>query len=170
MKPIWECWWVKVLQQLKKLPQAFRQQTHWCTSQCIPSADNSLGYCLNHCTTDFCTLLSNVKVWPLRSFFANPNTKSRVHAGCLSTSHHMAFSLSWTLWATWGEALSHSKKMPSVCLPGHLVFILINSLWSIPQFHPHMNSSRLTSFCSKKLNHCCHLVMFGWIHHLVHHL
>lgn len=41
---------------LKKLPHAFRQECHWCTSLCITSAKHFVGWCLKQCTTSSCTL------------------------------------------------------------------------------------------------------------------
>lgn len=82
----------------KKSPQALRQVSHWCTRQCTSSAKDSLGCCLNHCTSASCTSSSDINVWPLRAFFNGSKmwklhgNKSTLYAGCLSTSHHMGFS------------------------------------------------------------------------------
>lgn len=50
-----------------KSPQVLRQEFHWCTSQDIPTAKNSLAGCLNHSTTPSCTSLSeaNICLWRL---------------------------------------------------------------------------------------------------------
>jgi len=64
---------VKILQQLKKkkIEQAFKQESHWCTTWCIPCTKNSLGCCLNHCTTTVHTSSDrNMGLWGL--FFNSP--------------------------------------------------------------------------------------------------
>jgi len=52
-----------------------------------------------------------------------------LYAGCLSTSHWIIFSWSWTPWATWGWTLSCSMIMSSVSLPSCLFFILVQIFW-----------------------------------------
>jgi hypothetical protein len=59
LQPIWRYWW-RYCNSWEKSPHAFRQESHWCTSLCIPFAKNFLGFCLNYCTTTSCTLSS---VW-----------------------------------------------------------------------------------------------------------
>ena len=49
----------------KKSQQVFKQESHGCTSQFIPFAQNLFGCCLNHCTTAFCTSFSSMNVQPL---------------------------------------------------------------------------------------------------------
>lgn len=95
----------------KKSPQTFRQESHWCISQCILSANNSFNHCLHHITIASCTSQSNVDMWSLRAFCNMPimcklhGDKSGLYAGYTSTSHCMAISWSCTLQATTRQPL-----------------------------------------------------------------
>jgi hypothetical protein len=51
----------------KKSPQAFRQESHLCTSQHTLYAKNSLGCCLRHCITAYYTSLMWIWGLSLRS-------------------------------------------------------------------------------------------------------
>jgi len=108
-------------------PQAFTLQSQWCRSTHIPSAKNSVACCLSFHALVPCAFSSNVNVQPLRACFIGPKTwkshgdVSRLYAGYLTTYHGMAFSLSWTLWGTWGVG-SHALE--------YLFRILVHSFWS----------------------------------------
>jgi hypothetical protein len=77
--------------------------------------------------------------------------KSGLCAGCLSTSHRMAFSFSWTWPLSWHVHVSlpslskHTEPIRHHC--HRYTCSTINGT------RPFMNFSRLTSFRSEKLNH-----------------
>jgi hypothetical protein len=69
------------------------QEPHSCTSWLIPSAKNSLGCCLNHCTTASYTQSFDVHV---RALFNDSKVKNltAVSSGCIQ-GVSMAFDWSW---------------------------------------------------------------------------
>jgi hypothetical protein len=112
LKHTWGCALMRVLQWLGErgeLPHKFRQETHWCTSQPIQSANNSLVCYLNYCTVASCTLLDK-----------------NVHLGhLLMVQRCENCTWPWTLWVTKVWALSYSQVMPAVSLSKHSFLILV---------------------------------------------
>jgi hypothetical protein len=82
----------------------------------------SWGCCLNHSNTASCTFSSNMSTQPLR-VFSGPKmwklcgSNSKLNAGCLSTSHHIACSWLCTFWVILGWELLFSGMMLSVRVP-----------------------------------------------------
>jgi len=64
MKPSHGCLQLKVLEAIRKKVTT-HTRTPWCITWCVPSATNSLGYHMNHCTTSSCTSLPNLQVQTL---------------------------------------------------------------------------------------------------------
>jgi hypothetical protein len=94
---------VVVLQLLGKITTTLGQDSHWCRSQHILPANNSLRCCLHHHTTACCTYLSNMNLRVLftrQKMCKSHGGKSGLYARCLSMCHCMIVSWSWTLWAS----------------------------------------------------------------------
>ena len=84
----------------KESPKSLWQESHERTSWWIPAAKNSLGCCLNYCTTPFSISLSDANL----TLSVNGPTMTASHGDkyrCLSTSSCMTFCWCRTLWATW---------------------------------------------------------------------
>ena len=90
LKPVWGSSISRFCQQLDKFTTN--------TQTGVPVIPSVYLICeeftyLNHYSPASCTS-SDVNVWPLRAFFNGPlqDNKSRLYAGCLSTSHYTVFS------------------------------------------------------------------------------
>ena len=89
---------MKVLQNEKIPPQAYRQESHWCPSLCIQSAKNSVGCCLNCFFLSNCTLSSDLKIWPLSLCQCALQVKLIAVPSSLSLQHQKWFSGVCTLY------------------------------------------------------------------------
>lgn len=135
---------------VKKLTWAFTRECRWCASHLIASANNTLGCCLNQCTTGSCTLSSNVNVRHPRAFI---NGRMAVSPDCMRDatappSHGIQFVL---------------NAVPVLACPP---VRNIRSKSPLLSLIPPTNFNKLTSFRSKKLNHRP-LVLSGQIRQLV---
>jgi len=93
------CSWMKVLLQLEINQQAFGQEFHWCTSYHISSTNDSLGCCIDHCTTvqTGCCLTWMSNLWGLSLLVQRHDSHMVINPGCIYWL--IGWSISISVWA-----------------------------------------------------------------------